>query len=97
MTIVYQTKLCFQLCKQIRLSSISAAVKLSSALGFVPFVHSSVGLGCSRIYYTIRKDKRALLLNSDIWHLPFLLLFLYTIYTCLADECIAFANPFVFL
>lgn len=60
MTIVYQTKLCFQLCKQIRLLSISAAVKLSSALGFVPFVHSSVGLGCSRICYTIRKDKRAL-------------------------------------
>lgn len=34
--------------------------EVPSALGFVSFVHSSVALGCSRICYTIRRDKRAL-------------------------------------
>lgn len=95
---VYQTKLCFQLCKQIHLSSVSAAVKL-----LLPWVlcllYPALWLWVVPGYVTPSEMTKELctLLNSDIWHLPFLLLFLYTIYTCLADECIVFANPFVSL
>lgn len=95
---VYQTKLCFQLCKQTHLSSVSAAVKL-----LLPWVlcllYTALWLWVVPGYVTPSERKKELctLLNSDIWHLPFLLLFLYTIYTCLADECIVFGNPFVSL
>lgn len=92
---VYQPKLCFQLCKQICLSLVSAAGKF-----LLPWVlcllYTALWLWLVPGYVTPSEGTKELctLLNSDIWHLPFLLLFLYTIYTCSADECIVFANPF---
>lgn len=64
-------------------------MELSSALHFVPIVHSSVWLSAVPGYITASegtKEELCILLNSDIWRLPFLLLFLYTINTCLADN-----------
>lgn len=92
---VYQPKLCFQLCEQICLSLVSAAGKF-----LLPWVlcllYTALWLWLVPGYVTPSEGTKELctLLNSDIWHLPFLLLFLYTIYTCSADECIVFANPF---
>lgn len=71
---------------------------VTSALGFVPFVLSSVALGCSRIFYSIRRDKRPLH-TVEFRHLAFAIsvtLLLYHLYL-FSWQCIVFANPFVSL
>lgn len=96
MTTVYQTKLCcanrsvfcpFQLLWSYLLLWVLCLLYTALWVWVVP----------GYVTPSERTKELCTLLNSDIWHLPFLLLFLYTIYTCLADECTAFANPFVSL